>query len=160
LWGVAANPTMQHDEYTALTTRLETASNVLRSGGCLLQAIARRYYVVFTVALQAAERHGVMFRRGSESDDDRRLTHQTLPNIIRALYTSQNSGPVVGGGPGVLRPGRLADNVAYRYADQLQRDRKYADYGYGTIPEPYDAPTADQRLSWANHLIEDLRTLL
>ena len=43
---------MPHDEFTALTTRLETASDVLRAGGCLLQAIARRYYLVFTVALQ------------------------------------------------------------------------------------------------------------
>ncbi len=100
------------------------------------------------------------FRRGAEVDDDRRLTHQAFPNIVRALYTSQNSGPVIGGGPGVLRPGRLADNVAYRHADQLQRDRKYADYGYGTIPEPYDVRKADERLSWANHLVEDLRTLL
>jgi hypothetical protein len=157
---VTATPIMQHDQFTALITRLETASDILRAGGCLLQAIARRYYSVFTVALQAAEEHGVTFRRGAHVDDDRRLTHQALPNIVRALYTSQNSGPVIGGGPGILRPGRLDDNVAYRYADQLQRDRKYADYGYGKVPEPYDVKTADERLSWANHLLADLRTLL
>lgn len=151
---------MKHDEFLALTQRLERASDLLRANGSLLQAIARRYYLMFTYALQAAEAHKVTFRRGAEADEDRRLTHQALPNIVRALYTSQNSGPVVGGGPGVVRAGRLTDNVAYRYADQLQKDRKYADYGYGTVPEPYSVTTADERLSWANTLIEDLKTLL
>ena len=47
-----------------------------------------------------------------------------------------------------------------RYVNVLQKDRKYADYGHGTVPEPYDVPTADERLTWANLLVEDLRTLL
>ena len=151
---------MIHDEFIALAARLERASDTLRAGGSLLQAIARRYYLMFTYALQAAERHHVVFRRGSEADEDRRLSHQALPNIVRALYSSQNSGPVIGGGPGISRSGRLEDHVAYRYADQLQKDRKYADYGYGTVPEPYSATTTDERLAWANRLIEDLKTLL
>jgi hypothetical protein len=54
----------------------------------------------------------------------------------------------------------LTDDKALRYAELLQVDRKRADYGYGTMPEPYDAATVDERLAWANHLIEDLRTLL
>ncbi len=37
---------------------------------------------------------------------------------------------------------------------------KRADYGYGTVPEPYGLTTADERLAWANRLVEDLRTLL
>jgi hypothetical protein len=151
---------MNHDEYLALTERLELASDILRANGQLMQAIARRYYLMFTVALQAAERHRVTFRQGSLVDEDRRLTHQALPNIVRALYDSQNSGPVLGGGPGITRMGCLRGNEAYRYADQLQKDRKYADYGYGTVPEPYDVAKADERLGWANHLIEDLKTLL
>jgi hypothetical protein len=151
---------MKHEEFIALTMRLEIASDILFAGGCYLQAIARRYYVVFSVAVQAAERHDVTFRRGVRPDDDRRLTHQALPNLIWALYTGQNSGPVIGGGPGVLRPGRLAESMAYRHADQLQKDRKYADYGFGTVTEPYGVSIADERLSWANHLLEDLRTLL
>jgi hypothetical protein len=42
----------------------------------------------------------------------------------------------------------------------LQRDRKYADYGYVTVLEPYDVAAADERLDWANQLLEDLRSLL
>lgn len=54
----------------------------------------------------------------------------------------------------------MTDDKALRYAELLQVDRKRADYGYGTVPEPYDATMVDERLAWANHLIEDLRTLL
>jgi hypothetical protein len=67
------------------------------AGGSLLQAIARRYYLAYTYALQAAEKHGVSARQGVAAVD-RRLTHQVLPNVVRALYTSRNSGPVLGGG--------------------------------------------------------------
>lgn len=90
---------MPRDEFIALVTRLERASDLLRNGGSLLQAIARRYYVVYTYAAQAAEKHRVGFRRGADTDDARRLTHQALPDTVRALYTGQNVGPVVGGGP-------------------------------------------------------------
>jgi hypothetical protein len=58
------------------------------------------------------------------------------------------------------RNGRLPDGLAYRYANLLQKDRKYADYGYVTVVEPYDVGAADERLDWANHLLEDLRSLL
>lgn len=63
-------------------------------------------------------------------------------------------------GLGVTRTGRLTDAEAVRYADVLQNDRKRADYGYRAVPEPYDVTIADERLAWANHLIDDLRTLL
>jgi hypothetical protein len=63
-------------------------------------------------------------------------------------------------GLGVTRAGRLTDAAAFDYARDLQNDRKDADYGFGAEPEPYDAVTIDERLSWANHLIEDLKTLL
>jgi hypothetical protein len=63
-------------------------------------------------------------------------------------------------GLGVTRAGRLTDDDARRYADILQVDRKHADYGYGNVPEPYDVTVVDERLAWANHLIEDLGTLL
>lgn len=151
---------MKHDEYRALTERLERAADILRANDSLLQAIARRYYLMFTTALQAAERHGVIFRTDAVGDEGRRPTHQALPNIVRALYTGQNSGAVIGGGPGISRTGCLTDSEAYRYADQLQKDRKYADYGYGNVVEPYDPQKADERLGWANALIEDLKTLL
>jgi hypothetical protein len=37
---------MKQAEFTALVDRLEKASTVLYAGGSLLQAIARRYYLV------------------------------------------------------------------------------------------------------------------
>ena len=151
---------MKDDDYLILIERLRNASGILRANDALLQAVARGYYVVFTVALQAAERQGLAFRRGSGVDDDRRATHQVLPNLLRALYLGQNSGPVIGAGPGVIRAGCLEPHIAFRHANQLQKDRKYADYGYGTVAEPYDAVVADERLHWANHLVEDLETLL
>jgi hypothetical protein len=60
----------------------------------------------------------------------------------------------------VTRPGRLTDADAVRYVNALQKDRKYADYGLGTVSEPYDAVKLDERLAWADRLVEDLRTLL
>lgn len=61
---------------------------------------------------------------------------------------------------GVTRKGRLTDAEATRYVNVLQNDRKYADYGHGTAPEPYDVPTVDERLAWAIRLVEDLKTLI
>jgi hypothetical protein len=94
---------MSEGEFTAHTERLERASDLLRSRGCLFQAIARRYYLVYAYATQAAEAHGIVFRRGVAADETRRLTHQALPNIVRALYTGQNSGAVLGRGPKAAR---------------------------------------------------------
>ena len=65
----------------------------------MLQAVARRYYLVYAYATQAAEKHGLSFRRGTNIDEARRITHQVLPQVIRALYSGQNVGPVFGGGP-------------------------------------------------------------
>lgn len=90
---------MATDEFDALVIRLERASDVLRGADCLLQAVSRRYLMVYAYASQAAEKHGVRFRRGVRIDDERRLTHQALPQFIKALYTGQNYGAVVGGGP-------------------------------------------------------------
>ena len=90
---------MADDEFNALVARLERASDVLRSAGCLLQAVSRRYYLMYAYARQAAEKHGVGFRRGVRADDERRFTHQALPYVIKALYSGQNRGAVLGGGP-------------------------------------------------------------
>ncbi len=151
---------MKNEEFTPLIDRLDKASIALRDAGALLQSIARRYYLVYAYAVQAAEKHDVVFRRGARADDDRRISHQALPDLIIALYAARNSGPVLGGGPGVTRAGRLPDGLAYKYVDQLQKDRKYADYGYIHTAEPYDEAVADERLKRANHVIEDLRSLL
>jgi hypothetical protein len=90
---------MPQDEFNALVARLERASDLLRSGGSLFQAIARRYYLVYAYASQAAEKHGLRFRRGADIDQARNLTHQVLPKIVKSLYSGQNVGPVLGGGP-------------------------------------------------------------
>jgi hypothetical protein len=67
---------------------------------------------------------------------------------------------VLGGGPGISRTDRLSDRQAYAYTNLLHKDRTYADYGYVTVSEPYGVATADERLGWANRLVEDLRSLL
>jgi hypothetical protein len=147
-------------ELSALVERLERASQTLEAGGCLTQALARRYYLVYVYAVQAAEKHGVAFRRGAQTDDDRTVSHRSLPNVVQALYTGQNSGPVIGAGPGITRAGRLSDRDAFVYTNVLQKDRIYADYGYSEVPEPYDRKTFDERMGYAERLVEDLRTLL
>ncbi|HEV2737804.1 MAG TPA: hypothetical protein VGU66_04405 [Candidatus Elarobacter sp.] len=151
---------MKEDEFLALTDRLDNGATVLQGGGALLQAIARRYYLVYAYAAQAAEKHGVGFRRGTLANEDRRMSHQVLPDVVLALYAARNSGPVLGGGPGIIRTSRLDDRTAYRYVDLLQKDRKFADYGGVSVREPYDVVTAEERLGWANHLVEDLRSLI
>jgi hypothetical protein len=90
---------MAHDRFIALVARLEQASDALRRSGCLIQAVARRYYLVYAYASQAAEKHGVTFRRGGRHRCERQLTHQALPDVIQALYSGQNFGAVLGGGP-------------------------------------------------------------
>lgn len=54
----------------------------------------------------------------------------------------------------------MTDAQAFRYVETLQKDRKRADYGYGTTPEPYHVTVVDERLASAKHLVEDLSTLL
>jgi hypothetical protein len=54
----------------------------------------------------------------------------------------------------------LTDADVLRYVNALQKDRKYADYGLGTASEPYDTAKFEERLAWADRLVEDLRTLL
>jgi hypothetical protein len=151
---------MQPDIFNALVTRLDRASTVLKDQGCLMQSLARRYYLVFTHVVQAAEKHGVVFREGSKENPERRTTHDSLWNFVRALYTGQNSGPVLGGGPGIAHAGALSDRDATSYTNVLQKDRKYADYGYTDLVEPYDRKTFDEHMGWADKLVEDLRTLL
>lgn len=60
----------------------------------------------------------------------------------------------------MTRTGRLTDAEVLRYVNALQKDRKYADYGLGTDSEPYHTAKVDERLAWADRLVEDLRTLL
>lgn len=90
---------MQENEFKALVTRLERASDVLYDGGSLMQSLARRYYVVYTYAVQAAEKYALRFRRGVAVDEGRRITHEALPDLVHALYSGQNVRAVLGSGP-------------------------------------------------------------
>jgi hypothetical protein len=78
-----------------------------------------------------------------------RVAHTDIIAIAHT-FGKRNSAVVV----------RLTDAEAVRDVEILQADRKRADYGYGAVPEPYDVMIVNERLAWANQLIEDLRTLL
>jgi hypothetical protein len=148
-------------QFDALCERLDRASTTLRNSGSFLQAIARRYYLVRTIAEYAALRHGVTVahrdRHGNdvESGD---FSHNAIPDLIRTLYTGMRSGNV--GPPKTDYTGlvgtRLRERDAVTYANRLQIDRKWADYGYTDEVEPYSAEQAEERLNWANFLAEDL----
>ena len=134
----------------------------LRERGCLLQAIARRYYLVYTVATYCAANCGItVVRRRSEAlMECDQFTHNELPDVVRALYTGLRSGNVGPGRHAGLVGAVLNVREAVRYVQDLQWDRKDADYGYLEKIEVYDTAQADRRLNWANGLVADLRKLL
>jgi hypothetical protein len=150
------------EQYDRQRRRLEKAVVELRSAGSLLQAIARAYYVVHATATYAAAKYGVTvahWRHGEEIESDD-FTHNAIPDVVRVLYSGNKSGRVSPGSTPGIGSGRVGDAQAVRYAESLQRDRKDADYGPTEALEPYTEEQADQRLSWANILVEDLRKLL
>ncbi len=64
-----------------------------------------------------------------------------------------------GSTPGI-GAGRMSEREAVRHMNDLQRDRKYADYGPTEKQELYGKAKTDERLNLTNLLAEDLRTLL
>jgi hypothetical protein len=150
------------EQYERQRRRLEKAVGELRSAGSLLHAIARAYYVVHATATYAAAKYGVTIahrRHGEEIESDD-FTHNAIPDVVRVLYSGNKSGRVSPGSTPGIGSGRVGDAQAVRYAESLQRDRKDADYGPTEALEPYTEEQADQRLTWANILVEDLRKLL
>jgi hypothetical protein len=150
------------EQYERQRQRLEKAVVELRSAGSLLHAIARAYYVVHATATYAAAKYGVTIshrRHGEEIESDD-FTHNAIPDVVRVLYSGNKSGRVSPGSTPGIGFGRVGDAQAVRYAESLQRDRKDADYGPTEALEPYTEEQADQRLIWANILVEDLRKLL
>lgn len=150
------------EQYERQRQRLEKAVVELRSSGSLLQAIARAYYVVHATATYVAAKYGVTVahrRHGEEVESDD-FTHNAIPDVVRVLYSGNKSGKVSPGSTPGIGSGRISDAQAVRYAESLQRDRKDADYGPTEALEPYSEEQADQRLIWANILVEDLRKLL
>lgn len=152
------------EEYDRQFERLAKAIAALKSDGCYLHAIARAYYQVHLTASYAAYKRGARIERSDrhsgttlyQSD----YSHNEMPDLVHALYEGQRHGRVIpGSGSGITKT-KMAPSEAARRADQLQRDRKDADYGPTLVAEPYTAPQADERLEWANLLVEDLRRLI
>ncbi|MDB5070680.1 MAG: hypothetical protein JWM87_1791 [Candidatus Eremiobacteraeota bacterium] len=111
--------------------RLERASTALRDRGCFLQAIARRYYVLYTVATYLTAKYGItaIHRREKDPRKADRIRHDELPDFIRALYTGRKSGNISPGSHfGVLDP-TLTEHQAVSYAAKLQQDSVMPDYG-------------------------------
>lgn len=150
-------------EFDALRRRLEKARDALRREGQFLQSGARAYYVVYTVASFAAGRHGVCatHTRNGERVTNQDFSHNELPDVIHALYTGGKRGNITepGSSPGI-GSGHYTHQQAYRNADVLYHMRLEADYGPTPVIEPYTAAQADAWFTIANHLTNDLETLL
>ena len=149
-------------QFTTLCERLVRASIALRDRGCLMQAIARRYYVVYTIATYLAAKYGITARRRREAAtrEAERYHHEDIPDIVRALYTGTRSGKMSHGTHSGVLGAVLTEHQAFVHAADLQRVRTLADYGYTDRLELYNADEANGYLANANHLIADLRTLL
>ena len=134
----------------------------MREGGCLLQSIARRYYVIHATATYLADKFGIvpLRRRDSDRFETERFTHNELPDLVRVLYTGQRRGNIDPGNHAGIAGGILRDSEADLWVQRLQRDRTDADYGRREHVEPYDACAADERLHRADQVIADLNTLL
>jgi hypothetical protein len=156
--GMSAEPPAK---FAALIERLERAGAVLREGGCLLQAIARRYYLIYATATHLAANFGIapLRRRDRERFEHERFTHNELPDLVYVLYTGCKSGNI---GPadhaGIV--GAMLHERQAEWVHRLQYDRMDADYGYSMTVEPHDPAETDDRLRHADRIITDLRTLL
>ena len=158
---IAKYPALTLEEYQRQRARLEKAVSELRAGGSFLQAIARAYYIVHATVAYAAAKHGITIvhtRQGHEVEEDV-FTHNSIPDVLKALYTGNKSGRVRPGSTPGIGSGKLSARTAERFVDMLQRDRKYADYGPTRVLEPYSESVAGERLDWAHLIVQDLGAL-
>jgi hypothetical protein len=154
---------LTRDRYDLQRARLEMAVADLRAGGSLLHAIARAYYLVYVTASFAATVHGVMVthaRPGQEGVEQDDFTHNAMADVVQALYSGNKHGRVSPGSPPGIGGGHFTEREAAKHLDLLQRDRKAADYGPTNVDEPYTPEQADERLRWANMIVEDLGKLI
>jgi hypothetical protein len=150
-------------ELDVLRARLEHGRDVLRTGGALLQSVARGYYVVYAVASYVAGTFGVraLRVRATEHETNQRFSHNELPSLVYVLYsgekkeTIQDVGTVAG-----ITSARFSPGAAYRKTDTLMHMRIRADYGPNAAAEPYDSSYVDELLGTANELVRDLESLL
>ena len=109
-----------------------------------------------------AAKYGVTIfhtRQGHEIEEEV-FTHNSIPDVVKALYTGNKSGRVQPGSTPGIGSGNLSAAAAERYVDLLQRDRKDADYGPTKLLEPYSESRAVERLNWAYLVVQDLGALL
>lgn len=106
-------------------------------------------------------RDGATHTRNGERVTNQDFSHNELPDVIHALYTGGKRGNITepGSSPGI-GSGRYTHQQAYRNADVLYHMRLEADYGPTPVIEPYTAVQADAWFTSANHLTNDLETLL
>ena len=149
-------------EFDVLRARLARGRDTLRNGGALLQSVARAYYLVYVTASFLAGKYGVTaIRKSVNASNEQQFSHSELPALVYALYSGNKRETVqnVGSTPGIVS-GTFDENLAYRKADALMRARVIADYGPTETVEPYGVALADSLLNIAQHLVEDLETLL
>jgi hypothetical protein len=150
-------------EVDKLRVRLEDARDTLRSGGRLLQSIARAYYVVYVIASFAAGKHGVRTThlRGRNQIVGQDFRHTELPAVVFALYTGLKKDSIEdpGGSPGI-GSGNYDEHKAYRHVNALVQLRFEADYGPARTVEPYGMAEADGWLRIAANLTQDLESIL
>jgi len=150
-------------EFDALRERLENARDTLRGGNCLLQSVARAYYIVFVTPSFAASRYEIRATHWRERErvTDQDFSHSELPDVVYALYCGGKRGNISdpGGSPGI-GSGNYAEHEAYRNSGKLYDMRIRADYGPSTAAEPYTVAEADTLLEMAKRLTDDLESLL
>jgi hypothetical protein len=150
-------------EFDVLRKRLEVARDALRRESCLLQSVARAYYVVYVLASFVGGKHGVMatHTRGGERVTDQDYSHTEFPALVYALYTGLKKQTITnpGSSPGI-GSGNYTEREAYRQAGILVQMRMEADYGPSIAAEPYGAAEADAWLAVAKNLAEDLERVL
>ena len=150
-------------EFDTLRKRLENARDALRAGNCLLQSLARAYYIVFVTASFAAKKYDIKATHWRERErvTNQDFSHNELPDVVYALYCGGKRGNISdpGSSPGI-GSGNYTEHEAYRNSDTLYLMRIEADYGPSIALEPYSAAKADSTLEMANKLTDDLERLL
>jgi hypothetical protein len=149
-------------QYDIQYMRLEKAISDLKTGGSLLHAVARGYYLIHLTASYLAAKFGVVVThasRGRERESEK-FSHQATVLLVETLYKGERHGNVSpGSAPGIANA-TLKTRDAARHVQLLQRDREDADYGPTSVAEPYTLAEADERLNWAKTVADDLRRLL
>lgn len=159
----STSPMAAHD-LRALLNRLDEAAAALLAAGCLSQAVARKYYVVYHIAYQIALVTGLevehSFSRGVADQDFR---HEEMADIVESLYTGNRSPgsrvKTVGSTPGIGATA-LSGKAVWVKTDTLRIRRVAADYQGGGGKEPLTRAQAESLIADADLIASELRRLL